>query len=50
MTEQELRDFYAGLALLGLLIKGEAVHRVPVLADRLAMEMVEIRRMGNDGG
>ena len=47
MSEQELKEFYAGLAMLGLIIKGEAVHRIPVLADRLAEEMVSIK---GDGG
>ena len=50
MSEQELKEFYAGLAMLGLIIKGEAIHRIPVLAERLAEEMVEIKRSGNDGG
>ena len=44
MSEQELREFYAGLAMLGLIIKGEAVHRIPVLADRLATEMVQLKK------
>lgn len=45
MTEQELTEFYAGLAMLGLLVKGDySLQAVPSLAAKLANEMIQLKK------
>ena len=44
MNSQERKDFYAGLAMLGLIINGDyALHEIPNLADKLAKTMSTLR-------
>ena len=44
MNTEELKDFYAGLAMLGLIVNGDFdLNRVPDLANKVADEMVRLK-------
>jgi hypothetical protein len=44
-----LRDLHAGLAMIGLIMRGEAPHNVPIKAYLYADEMQEARNQHGAG-
>jgi hypothetical protein len=52
MDEQDrsnLRDLHAGFAMIGLIMKGEAPHNIPIKAYLYADEMQEARDLHGAG-
>lgn len=47
--EDNLRDLYAGFAMIGLLMKGEKPHLIPPKAFTLADEMLQTRTVPQGG-
>jgi hypothetical protein len=45
MSEQELKEFYAGLAMLGLIVNGDySLQAIPSLATKLADSMIQLKK------